>query len=323
MNETSYLEIRDYRNRQIPEVSLDHFKLNRLHDEIMKRVIHLSINQIVVKNGPPPCPFSFFIMGSAGRSEQSIWSDQDHGIIYQETNPDTQVYFLQLGKEISEGLYQAGYDYCDGGVMSSNPMWCKSLFEWEQQLMNWILDSSWESIRHLLIFIDGRSLFGEPEYIDKLKTLVYQTVHKEHLISKVLGNTMFVKRGINILGNLLVETHGPFAGSLNLKEIGLFPYVNAVRLLAIHENMLETSTLSRLDRLENNILPSSEKELYKGHLVTLLNYRLLFGNHTNYESGHFLSIQTLTKKQKRELKDIIRNGAVFYRLVRKLLEKDD
>lgn len=323
MNDTSYLEIRNFRNRKITEVSQDHFKLNRLHDEIMNCVIDLSINKTVVKNGPPPCPFSFFLMGSGGRLEQSIWSDQDHGIIYQETNLESQLYFLELGKEISEGLYQAGYDYCDGGVMSSNPMWCKSLFEWEQQLMRWILDSSWESIRHLLIFIDGRSLYGEPGYVDKLKTIVYQTVHKEHLISKVLGNTMFVKRGINILGNLLVETHGPFAGSLNLKEIGLFPYVNAVRLLAIHENMLETSTLSRLDRLNDKFLHPSEKELYKRHLVTLLNYRLLYGNHNDYESGHFLPIQTLTKKQKKELKDIIRNGTAFFRFVRKLLEKDD
>ncbi|MEH7336471.1 DUF294 nucleotidyltransferase-like domain-containing protein [Neobacillus drentensis] len=323
MGNSSYIEIRNFRDSRIGEVSRDHFRLNNLHDEIMKQVIELAVCRTKEKYGSPPCSFSFFVMGSAGRSEQSIWSDQDHGIIYQELSPEAQAYFLELGKEITAGLYQTGYDYCDGGVMSNNPMWCKSMFEWQQQLTDWLLDSSFESIRYLLIFIDGRSIYGGSENIEKLKSIVYQTIHKEHLISKVLGNTLYLKKGVNILGNLLVETHGPYAGSLNLKEAGLFPYVNAVRLLAIKANVTGTSTLSRLDQLKESELSSIENDIYKTLFLRLLNYRLTYGNHTDYKSGHFLPIQILSKEQNKELKTIIRNGAALFRLVRRLIEKDD
>jgi CBS domain-containing protein len=323
MNNDLYSEISRYRETHMKIVIHDHFKLNQLHDDILKQVLELSINQVFARFGPPPSPFSFFVMGSAGRSEQSVWSDQDHGIIYLDQSDEVKAYFLALGTEISNGLYQAGYPYCDGGVMASNPLWCKSLTEWQQQLQQWVLESSWESIRYLLIFLDGRSVYGEQVYVKHLKTYVYQTVHKDHLVTKFLNNTMYLKKGINVLGKLLVETHGQNSGSLNIKEIGNFPYVNAVRLLAIKENLFETSTLSRLERIPTAWIPPADKEGFKQHFLKLLTYRLKFGDHTDYDSGHYLPINRLTKEQTKEFKDIIKYGAAFFQTVRKLLEKDD
>src|SRR4051812_14999516 len=99
---TSYLEIRRFRDDQIIWVSRNHLQLNLLHDEIINRVITVSVKQIEESFGPIPCSFSFFMMGSAGRFEQSVWSDQDHGIIYQQQGTEIHTYFLALGKEISQ-----------------------------------------------------------------------------------------------------------------------------------------------------------------------------------------------------------------------------
>src|SRR4051794_22835154 len=106
---SSYLEIRRFRDAQIIWVSSNHSQLNQFHDEIINRVIHVSVQQIEDRYGPLPCPFTFFMMGSAGRFEQSVWSDQDHGIIYQLQGTEILTYFLALGKEISQGLQLAGY----------------------------------------------------------------------------------------------------------------------------------------------------------------------------------------------------------------------
>lgn len=320
---TSYLEIRRFRDDQIIWVSRNHLQLNQLHDEIMNSVIHVSVKKIEESLGPLPCPFTFFMMGSAGRFEQSVWSDQDHGIIYQLQDSVIHHYFLELGKEISKGLQLAGYDYCDGGVMASNPIWCKSQSEWRQQLINWAMESTWESIRQLLIFIDGRSLFGMASLLESLKLVVYQTIHKENLLIKVLNNTLHLKKGLGILGQILVETHGPHSGSLNLKEKALFPYVNAIRLLAIKGNIFETSTLSRLEKLPEFELPSIMKELYKQQFMKLLNFRLLLSKPDNYENSHYLPVASLSSEQKGEVKEILKNGAVLYRYVRKLIEKED
>ena len=300
----------------------NHLQLNQLHDEIINRVITVSVKQMEERYGPIPCSFSFFMMGSAGRFEQSVWSDQDHGIIYQQQGTEIHAYFLALGKEISQGLQLAGYDYCDGGVMASNPLWCKSQSEWKKQLVDWAIDSTWESIRQLLIFIDGRTLYGEAGYLENLKIGVYQTIHHENLLKKVLNNTLHLKKGIGILGQLLVETHGPHTGSINIKEKALFPYVNAIRLLAIKGNILETSTLSRLEQLPESELPYIKKELYKNQFLKLLNFRLSLLKPDNYENSHYLPITSLSKRQKEEVKDILKNGTALYRHVRNLVEKE-
>ncbi|MFL6559485.1 MAG: DUF294 nucleotidyltransferase-like domain-containing protein [Bacillus sp. (in: firmicutes)] len=317
MNNTAYSAIAEYRKVHMKESAKDHFKLNELHDNVINQVLELSLKEVFTRYGPPPSPFSFFVMGSAGRFEQSVWSDQDHGIIYLNQTAEAKTYFLSLGKEISKGLYQVGYPYCDGGVMSSNPFWCKSLSEWEKQIKNWTIEASWESLRYLLIFIDGRSFYGQHPLIEHLKAFTYEIIQTEHLLSRIHKNTLHFKKGIGVLGQLLVETHGVHTGSLNLKETALFPYVNAVRLLAMQENLLETSTLSRIDKLQIH-----DKDLYKSMFLKLLNYRLLFASQTDYESGHYLPADILTKEQKNDVKDIIKHGVTLYQYVRKLIDKE-
>lgn len=323
MAASSYEEIRHHRDKNIWSAASDHFTLNLLHDDITKQVVHLAINRLLERDGPPPCPFSFFVMGSAGRFEQSIWSDQDHGIVYLEQSERAKNYFLKLGKEISDGLYLTGYDYCDGGVMSDNPLWCKSISQWQQQLTDWIHDSSWESIRQLLMFIDSRSAYGEEIYIKQLKSLVFRYVPKDHLLKKMLNNTMYRKKGIGVLGQILTETHGQHVGSLNLKETALFPIINSIRLLAIKAGIASSSTLSRLSQLPEQWIPENKKELYHSQLLALFDLRLRLGNHPNYDTGHYLHIDGLSKEEKARLKEILKTGSALHRYVKEFIEKED
>lgn len=319
----SYSKIRDYRAEQINATAYNHFQLNELHEKCIKYALSLSLKQMAALYGPPPSPFSFFVMGSAGRFEQSVWSDQDHGIIYESQSTIAEAYFLALGEEIAKGLDEAGYPYCDGDVMASHRLWCKSLPEWRLQLEKWLNESSWESIRHLLIFMDGRSVYGENSYINLLKDFVYQTIHEKQLLANVLGNTSFHKKGISVLGQILTETHGPHSGTFKIKEIAILPFVNTVRLLALKEGIMESSTLSRLDQLNNLRSSIPEIPLYKQLFLKLLNFRLLWGDHSDYESEHYLPIDRLSKEQREELKAILKQSETFQKTVKKIVEKGD
>jgi CBS domain-containing protein len=319
----TYLELKEIRVKKMSKVAYSHFELNQLHDNLMVDVIRTALFHIEKENGPLPCPFSFFVMGSAGRFEQAIWSDQDHGLIYRDPSETAKNYFLSLGKEISSGLFQLGYEYCDGDVMASNPIWCHSISEWKQQLENWVMESSWESIRHLLIFIDGRSLFGEQHYVEELKRTLYKWIKNYHLLPRIFENTVHVKKGLNVLGQFLVESHGTHTGYLNVKEKVIFPYVNAIRMLAIKENLLETSTLSRIQALSEQSMPSHERILVEKYFQTILQLRLTLGDHTNYDSGHYLAVDRLDSSQKRELKEQIRFGNHYLHSKRKLVVNDE
>lgn len=318
----SYEDIKKYRDHKIFDYLHDPSLLNQFHDEMMLKVVWISLKKLEAEIGPAPSPFSFFVMGSAGRFEQGIWSDQDHGIVYEDTGQNKKKYFLQLGNEISRGLHQVGYSYCHGDVMASNPSWCKSRSEWQEQISNWAKENSWESIRSLLIFIDSRPLYGEKLYINKLKEFTLMTIHSKKLLPHIYENTIYYKKGIGILGQFLTETHGSFTGQLNLKETTLLPFVNSIRFLAMKERILESSTLSRINRLSEEVFSEEEKESYKHQFSNILKYRLLYGNHSNYEASHYLNIASLSKPQKKEIKEILKTVISLSNQLRRLTEKE-
>lgn len=323
MEFTSYDQINDFRLQGISLASQNNYDLNEFHDQVYELVISLALTRMNMSFGDPPSPFTFFVMGSAGRFEQSIWSDQDHGIVFETNNDESKKYFIHLGQEISNGLELAGYSKCSGGVMAGNPLWCKSMTEWKAQIHMWAADSSWESIRYLLIFADARPLYGAASLVSSLKKGYFSSIDKEHLIKRMLQNTMHFKKGVGVLGQLLVETHGTFSGSINLKDTAFFPFANAARLLALSEKITETSTLSRLSLISQNALPSDKSKFFAKNFSRLLEFRLHHGNHYTYETGHYVNGEKLTKSERKELKEILKAGELLYFKVKGHIEKEN
>lgn len=322
MEFTSYSEINNYRLKEYTFASGSQQHLNSFHDSIYEYVLSLSMKVVTLRFGTAPSPYAFFVMGSAGRMEQSIWSDQDHGIIFKANSSAAKAYFLELGQEVSEGLALAGYPKCPGGVMASNPLWCKSEEEWRQQLKVWGADSTWESNRYLLIFADARSLSGEHSLLENAKKELLSKIHHEQLIKRLLQNTMNVKKGIGVLGQLLPETHGTYSGAINLKDTAFFPYVNAARLLAFKEGITATPTLSRLNQISELNLPIEDQHFFAVNFANLLQFRLRHADHHDYQSGHYVFLERLSKSEKHELKEILKAGEQLYTKTRRLIEKD-
>ncbi|UQX56725.1 DUF294 nucleotidyltransferase-like domain-containing protein [Cytobacillus pseudoceanisediminis] len=75
-------------------------------------------------------------------------------------------------------MHAAGYPYCEGNVMSSNPLWCKSLSKWKRQIQAWMQEESLQTIRNLHIFYDSRVLAGQEEYIGELKSSIHTNIQK-------------------------------------------------------------------------------------------------------------------------------------------------
>ena len=204
----SYEEIREWKSKNIQDIP-DPISLNDFHDQVMGKVMTAAKE----KMGQPPCSFVWFITGSGGRLEQGFVSDQDHGIIYATGDEETRRYFHLLGEEVSMGLNIVGYPYCTGKVMSSNPLWCRSQMEWEEQLLYWMRDGSFEAIRYLQIFMDARALCGAAGFIHQLKSVVFNYQHNTSaLLQRFVDNIMHVKNVIGPLGQLLGEQDGEHQG---------------------------------------------------------------------------------------------------------------
>jgi len=91
-----------------------------LYDLAIDRVILLAQELMCT---PPPCEFSFYQMGSGGRGEQLMMTDQDHFLVYEVSNEETDRYFEELGAKIVDLLEQIGFARCDGDMMASHSLW--------------------------------------------------------------------------------------------------------------------------------------------------------------------------------------------------------
>lgn len=316
----TFESIKQWKDEQIHRFLHDTIALNHFHDQVMIKVFEVARRKMDLQS--PPCRYAWFITGSGGRLEQGIISDQDHGIVYEISNEQNDDYFKALGEQLADGLHVVGYPYCQGKIMSSNPVWCKSQANWEQQLEHWMQDEGWESIRQLQIFIDARVLVGEQELIDRLKTFFFDYVRSHpSLLNRFMLNVQHIKNGIGLLGQILVERYGVYGGCIDLKYAAFLPYVNAVRLLSIKEGIFETSTLRRMEKLKqlddySTMLSDSEE-----NFMNLLKYRLSLSSAENYTDTHYLNVEQLSKHERKELKQILKDGKQLHEQVLAYIKK--
>jgi CBS domain-containing protein len=324
----TYQALYHYRQNNLIKSAESNEMLNTYHDKLIQEALQIALTKIEEMMGQPPTEFSFFMMGSAGRAEQGIWSDQDHGIIYLTESAHSQEYFLALGTEISEALQLIGYEKCEGRVMCSNPKWCKSLEDWQAQIDSWIETKNWESIRHLLVFADSRVLIGSIgsyEHLFQLRQQLFDAViDSPILLDRMLQNTQHIKKSVGLLGQLLVEHHGPYTGCVNIKDKAFFPYVNMARLVAIKEKIISTPTKRRLEEICAIPRYKNSFAVYMEYYEKLLALRLDYQKKhlpPNYESSHYINVDFLTKHQRNQLKLILEGGIELNRLITTLFEK--
>ncbi|WP_332632515.1 DUF294 nucleotidyltransferase-like domain-containing protein [Halalkalibacter flavus] len=293
--------------------------LQESHEQIIKKAVCLALKKTESEWGKPPAHFAFFLMGSGGRLEQSFWSDQDHGLIYESSNEEDASYFLHLGRDIVYALEKAGYDRCDGNVMASSPKWCCSYETWEEQLKYWLREDRWETLRYTLTFVDARSIYGKHELVERLKQATFQFIKTQpRMIKRLTDNTGRLKKGIGLFNQLLVETKGVHKGKFDFKQIVLFPYVNGLRLLAIEQQILSSSTVDRFQQLPNE---HDNVKKMKESFERLLEQRVKWQKGIDqYEHIHHLTIENLSKDEQRQLKIWVREGHRLYQTIERLLK---
>lgn len=216
-------------------------------DAIIEKVIGFSLEQM----GAPPCEFAFLTMGSEGREEQTLISDQDNAIVYEDTDfPEkTKKYFDKLSQLICDQLDMAGYRFCDGNNMAKNPKWCQPISIWKNYFNTWIRTSNPENLLHSSIFFDFRGTFGDVALADELKQYLLSSVGNwPGFLRNLTENAIYFKPPISRFGRFLVETKGDQKGSFDIK-MAMLPITDFSRIYALKNGISQSNTLTRLFRL--------------------------------------------------------------------------
>jgi PAS domain S-box-containing protein len=233
-------------------------------DAATERLVQLAVEEL----GPPPATFSFIAMGSQGRQEQTLVTDQDNGIIFTppaDSDPaQVSEYFLQLGKRVCDGLNLAGYRTCPGRVMAENPRWSRSLPEWISGFNTWVAKSEPQEIIDLSIFFDFRTVCGEADLAHQLRQAIHTTLNDQPaFFPHFAQNAQLFKPPFHLLGKIYLGGGATeHAGEINLKD-AMMPIVSFARLYALRHQINQTHTIERIDALcdRNIILPSSRDEI--------------------------------------------------------------
>ena len=257
-------------------------------DAILDKVIGFSI----AKLGSSPCKFAFMIMGSEGREEQTLISDQDNAIIYEDLEDEkdrayASAYFVKFSELVCNQLNTAGYKFCTGDNMAKNPKWCQSLLNWKKCFHNWIYNGSPEDLLNSSIFFDFKGAWGDLELTDKLKSFLLDAVNKRAgFLRHLTENALYFKPPIGLFGKLLVESKGEHKDSFDIKR-ALLPIVDFARVYSLKHGLVQTNTLTRLFRL------------YTKHVLTNTQYIDLIQSYNYLMHLRFLrQITTIIDEQK-------------------------
>ena len=248
--------------------------ITAVSDSVVDRLVFLALRDL----GPPPVPFAFMALGSEGRGEQTLVTDQDNALIYEDPGPEAEdgarEYFLRLANRVCTDLNRAGYAFCDGDSMAKNPLWNQPLLKWMRHFTRWIEEPDAQDLLRFNIFFDVRCVYGEARLITLLRDHIHATMRRTPpFLFHMARNALQYKVPIGLFGQIVAAGAQPH--SIDLKE-ALLPIVNFARLYALQQRVEETNTIDRLDGiLRTQVLHrESHRRLVQSydHLM-LLRYR--------------------------------------------------
>jgi len=225
--------------------------ITSVSDTITEKLMGFATSEL----GPPPARFTFIALGSVGRGEQTLKTDQDNAVIFEDVAVDrqekVQTYFRDLGKKMNLWLNQAGYAYCIGDVMARNAKWCQPLRVWKEYFYQWVVNADPEDLRDSNIFFDFRPLYGDKSLAADLKNYLNEILDGKAAFFQILAaNVLLQKPPIGLFGKIVVESVDGQQETFNIKH-AIRPIVDFARIYALKNNLDETNTLERLHHLLN------------------------------------------------------------------------
>ena len=251
-----------------------------INNDIYRRIVRTSLAAMEADGwGPPPVKLDVLVMGSGGRGENYLFPDQDNGFIIEDypdqDHNEIDRFFVELAERMTRDLNEVGFPYCRGNVMAINPIWRKSLSQWEMQTASWGRKRNFIVARLVGIFFDFRSVYGVGVMTQRLRD------HVTHIMGESQGFLRELYRdeadhgtALGWFNRLVVEKSDEHKGEINIKMNGTLPLVEFIRLLALRDGIAETVTLTRIEKLaEFGTLTADQHDYLVGafrHMTALL-----------------------------------------------------
>ena len=279
-----------------------------INDTLIRRSIRLSLAEMAAAGMEPSVPFCWLALGSEGREEQLLRTDQDNAILYADPGDDggyAERFFLELGTHVVEYLVEAGFARCGGDVMASNPKWNQSLTSWKSYFENWIREPEKMAVMHSNIFFDLRPVFGEEALASELKRYIFELIriHRAFLSFFAHGATKNPPP-LSFFRNVIVERSGEHQDAFDIKARAMMPLADAARVLIYDLGIdIYGSTAERWHRIAE-----TDERLARLSSEAAMAYEILMRTRameglTRGNSGRYVRINELNKLERQTLRN--------------------
>lgn len=191
-----------------------------------------------------------FVMGSEGRGEQLLKTDQDNGLILRDDLDLPAADVADACQRFSAALRDFGYPDCPGGIMASNPAWRRSQSDFRHQVRQWLLTPDPEGLMALAIFIDAHAVAGDAALLAGVRAEVDKLVAADDaLLGRFALAIDSFPDATTGWWNRLLSIGDTDKAALDLKKAGIFPIVHGVRTLALRDHVHAQGTAARLEAL--------------------------------------------------------------------------
>ncbi len=277
--------------------------ISRLNDVLTARLLEIKAEE----HGLDLSRLCWLALGSEGRSEQTIATDQDNALILpDDTMPDQRDAALRFGRDVNLALDACGYPLCKGGIMAGEPACCMLLRQWRERFAHWIEHGAPQDLLNASIYFDFRALAGAERMAHSLRQEVSAAARRAPRFIKQLAlNALGRSPPLNWAGSIAVDD----AGLIDLKLQGAAIFVDVARIYSLSHGVTASNTRERLEAVGPLLgLAASEYEAWVGGFEFLQTLRLrvqLEGTASPQQPNH-LKVARLNDIDRRILRESFR-----------------
>jgi CBS domain-containing protein len=206
----------------------------RLNDTLLGRILRWAEHDL----GPPPCRYAWLVFGSEGRMEQTLLTDQDNALAWEDDTEPARRYFEALAERVAEDLVAAGFPRCPGGYMATR--WRGPLAWWESRFREWLDTPTPKALLEASIFFDFRPSHGTLD-VSVLDRIVSRAREAKTFLAAMAKSALT----FHPPGGLLLRVRGE-SGRVDLKLKGVSPIVFLARVYGLESGARSSNTLNRL-----------------------------------------------------------------------------
>lgn len=215
--------------------------ISHLNDVLTERLLEIKATE----HGVDLSRLCWLALGSEGRNEQTIATDQDNALILpDDISATARQTALAFARDVNQALDDCGYPLCKGGIMAGNPACCLTLREWRERFSHWIEHGAPQDLLNASIYFDFRPLAGDLTLAHRLRQEVNRAASRVPRFLKQLAlNALTREPPLNWMGGIAADDEG----RIDLKLQGTAIFVDGARLYALSQGVAATSTRERLE----------------------------------------------------------------------------